>query len=267
MREKFVFEKDVIKVRRSSHVRRERVRRSSLLLVDARENGAAKRVMFRAGTIVLSIVAVVGTLAVAYVGVKYLGRLTFRGNGSFTIRRMAVQTHGQLLSESFVRACMPVDVGTNMFAVNIHAMQKEFMKRAPSVQQMYVSRRLPDTLEVEVWERIPVAWLAGPRRFLAVDREGVVFRYASRARRLPTVAGVEGPAMQEGQRIGGLINDALAVIGYCENTAAAQSIKVAKVDVSAKNAKRADAIRLELATGEVVDLWWRRARKGGEGSG
>ena len=214
--------------------------------------------MYRVGTVILCMIALAGVVALVGYGLSMARDLAFNRNEAFTIARIDVETHGHLMSQSFVRACIPVSVGTNLFDVDIATMKDNFMSQAHAVRHMTIARHLPDTLRIDVWERDPIAWLGGQQRYIAIDRDGYVFRYPARMRRLPMVTGLEEEPQEEGQQMEGLVDDALAVIEYCENEGMSPIVKLKRVHLGEDDALPRGTIQLELATGELVYLWWHR---------
>jgi hypothetical protein len=215
--------------------------------------------MYRVGTIILCVIALAGVVALVGYGMAMARDLAFANNGAFTIAKIDVKTHGHLMTEAFVRQCLPVSVGTNLFAVDIGTVKDDFMAQAHAVRHMTIARHLPDTLRIDVWERDPIAWLGGRHRYIAIDREGFVFSYRARMRRLPMVTGLEDAPQEEGHKMEGLIDDALAVIEYCENETMAPTVKLRRVHLAEDDALPRGTIQLELATGELIYLWWHRA--------
>lgn len=247
--------------RRTSFVKRERNRRSSLLLVDTARSGVLSRYMYGIGTGILCLIAIAGVVALIGYGVLQARDLLLARNKLFTIQKLEVRAHGTLITDSLVRAYLPVNVGTNLFAVRIGDLQKEFMERAPYVRRMRVSRHLPDTLRVEVWERNPIAWIDhGEMLYLAIDREGYPFRYPIPSKRLPKIFGAEAGTIGTGRLVDGIMLDALAMIQQCEHESLAPVIRVRSVSIAQAQAERAASIHMQLTTGELVDLWWHREK-------
>lgn len=87
-------------------------------------------------------------------------------------------------------ASLGVGTGTNAFRLSTAGLATE-VERLPAVGAASVSVALPDRLVVSVTERTPIlAWRAGESTFL-VDRDGVLFAFASlapdAAASLPTI--------------------------------------------------------------------------------
>lgn len=89
------------------------------------------------------------------------------------LREIAVTGRPPLTAEEAARLG-GVPLGRNIFAVNLVRVSRN-LRRNPRIREAVVTRQLPDTLKIELSERVPALQvLAGGRVFLA-DREGVLF--------------------------------------------------------------------------------------------
>jgi cell division protein FtsQ len=119
---------------------------------------------------------------------------------------------GHFLSEGEVRELLGPAVGENILLLDIEAL-KARLRASPWVAEATVRRALPDTLEVEIRERVPLA-LAELDRLYLMDGEGVLIEiYGPRTAGfdLPIVrglAGIEEEARRDrAQRAGALLAD------------------------------------------------------------
>jgi len=231
-----------------------------ILLVESKGGGKKTAHMYRVGGIVVSITVVLITIILLWYGVRYSHSLMFSNNEMFRVKELNIETHGRVVTRPFVQQCIPIDVGTNLFAVDIGAMQEDFLKRTPSVKDIYISRRLPATVDIEVWERVPVAWLSR-EAFLAMDREGHVFRFPSPNRRMPLITGAPNKTYRPGERVEGLYSDALAVVDACDAERLGNAVDLWRIDLRQEYAVRPNAVKLQLTGGEIVDLWWDRKNR------
>jgi cell division protein FtsQ len=86
---------------------------------------------------------------------------------------LRVEVRGnQLLSEGEVRELLGPAVGENILSLDLEALTKR-LKTSPWVASTSVRRRLPDTLVVEIVERVPLA-LAEVDRLYLMDGEGTL---------------------------------------------------------------------------------------------
>jgi cell division protein FtsQ len=119
---------------------------------------------------------------------------------------------GRFLSEGEVRELLGPAVGENILALNIDAL-KARLRASPWVADATVRRTLPDTLQVEVRERVPLA-LAEADGLYLMDGEGTLialFGPRTAGFDLPIVrglSGVPGEARRDrAQRAGALLAD------------------------------------------------------------
>ena len=125
-------------------------------------------------------------------------RLYFVENEEFALRHLVVDTNGELDAEHFIEVS-GITPGSSVFALNLRETEERLLRR-PSVEKVYLSRRLPGSLRVRIEEREPVAWLEcrplgiigkHPVAGILLDKNGVCFPCESwwqeRARELPVV--------------------------------------------------------------------------------
>jgi cell division protein FtsQ len=116
------------------------------------------------------------------------------------------------LSEGEVRELLGPAVGENILSLDIEGL-KARLRSSPWVAEAVVSRTLPDTLKVEIHERVPLAIAEMERLYLMDGDGGLIDLYGPRtaAFDLPIVrglAGVEGEARRaRAQRAGALMRD------------------------------------------------------------
>jgi cell division protein FtsQ len=119
---------------------------------------------------------------------------------------------GQFLSEGEVRELLGPAVGENILNLDI-ADLKARLRSSPWVQDATVARTLPDTLRVEIRERVPLA-LAEVDRLYLMDGDGALIDiYGPRTASfdLPIVRGLLGVDAEErryrAERAGALLRD------------------------------------------------------------
>jgi len=118
----------------------------------------------------------------------------------------------QFLSEGEVRELLGPAVGENILGLDIDAL-KARLRSSPWVADAVVGRTLPDTLRVEITERVPLALAEMERLYLMDGEGGLIDIYGPRtaAFDLPIVRGLqglEGEARRDrAQRAGALLRD------------------------------------------------------------
>ena len=112
----------------------------------------------------------------------------FNDNDEFAIQYIPVTdfegNDTVVLSKNRVWAISEIDVKGTIFQVDLDDVKKRLLER-PEVINVEVDRKLPDTIEIKIKERIPVAWLAcreldlagrNPYRGILIDKFGVTFK-------------------------------------------------------------------------------------------
>lgn len=162
----------------------------------------AQGVAARRGLVVsLSIVLTVAILFGLYVLVSYIGSLFFSKNDAFTMKNIVMQSDGRLSSAQLFEYSN-LDPDMNLFEVDFDELRAN-LEAVPLVESLTIQRRLPDTLVVDVIERVAVAqvnwkWRAVP--FL-VDRTGVVLPATRTGRSLPLIDGLKFDRLRPGEQI------------------------------------------------------------------
>ena len=136
-------------------------------------------------------------------------------NDRYMIRHLDIHG-GMVMTQGKIREFTGVEEGMNLFEVDITGIRREFLKAAPNVHDMEITRILPDRLRIHVRERIPLARIGS--RGLVADREGCVFSLPDRRGSLPAILGYEGAShLQPGMRLQGLAQAGLELLDVCEN--------------------------------------------------
>lgn len=102
----------------------------------------------------------------------------FTANPRFTLRHLRVRSHDQGFwkgKKELVCEILRIrEGGTNLFALNPGELRRRLLAREPSIQSVRIIRDLPDTLYVEIVERMPVAMVNGPKSRLVVDANTIL---------------------------------------------------------------------------------------------
>ncbi len=147
----------------------------------------------RRGTVsrVIFVIEVLGGLFVGLL-VLWAGYSKVMASERLKVGRVAV-VGSRFLSEGEVRELLGPAVGENILALDISSL-KARLRSSSWVADATISRTLPDTLKVEIRERVPVA-LAEADRLYLMDAEGVLIDlYGPRTAGfdLPIVRGLKG---------------------------------------------------------------------------
>ena len=132
---------------------------------------------FRIGLILSSIVML---LALAVLGFWLATKSLFERNANFTIKRVVVRSGGWWKThQSEVNRVLGITLGeTNLFACDLPSFRKKLEKQ-PSIESVEVSRIIPDTLLVDINERIPYAFLHWTGNKKVVDSNCMVMSTSS----------------------------------------------------------------------------------------
>lgn len=174
----------------------------------------------------------------------------FTENDFFLIRQVEITTDGMLGAEH-VKEYAGVQEGMNLFALSLSNVRESLMQ-VPVIQQVQVGRRLPDTLVIDVMERVSVARLGRPGAGtpLAVDAQKHVLGPSSVRASLPVILGVRDKGLRPGDVVEDpLMDQALEILDLCNQSAMRKELEVATIDLSDE-----EVLNVGLVSGEQVQL-------------
>ncbi len=138
---------------------------------------------------------------------RWLDNFMFSGNPVFALREFTVKNgifwgkHVYLLESK-----LGARAGDNLFSESLSpSVLRKKLLSVPGIEKAEVSRRLPDTLEVWVLERVPVAQIAGSG--LVVDEHCVLIRRnesMAEKQLLPVITGLPRCTVKPGDRLNNL---------------------------------------------------------------
>ncbi|MDR0886912.1 MAG: FtsQ-type POTRA domain-containing protein [Clostridiales Family XIII bacterium] len=91
--------------------------------------------------------------------------------------------------------------GHNIFKTSMHEADKKLMKD-PYIQEVKISRHLPDTIQIIVSERMEVAGVKNNDDYIIIDGTGEVLRHTAEAPALPIIEGLTITGGDDGQPLG-----------------------------------------------------------------
>ena len=174
----------------------------------------------------------------------------FTQNDFFRIRHVEVTTDGAL-GAAQVQEYAKVREGLNLFAVRPQDVRAALLS-VPLIANAQVGRRLPDTLIIEVAERVAVARLGRPGAGcpLAVDVTGHVLGPSSVRASLPVILGVRDVGLRPGDVVQDpMLEDALTVLEICNEAKMREALVVASIGLDNE-----EWLDVGLETGEQVLL-------------
>ena len=231
-------------------MRRKNRPRESVLKVAARSVERRRTMGRRIGAALVLLVGIPAVLAGLVFGGRAAWIALFEENDFFSIRRIEVTTDGNL-GAGHVREYAKVREGMNLFAVHPNEVRESLLS-VPVIAHAQVGRRLPDTLVIEVAERVAVARLGRPGAGspLAVDATGHVLGPSSVRPSLPAILGVRDNGLRPGDVVKDpMLRDALNVLEICNRSEMREAMAVETIDL-----ENEEYLVLGLQTGERVLL-------------
>lgn len=235
--------------------------RESVTLKAQLRNRKNTQTAIKAASITLIVIVGVAAVLGGWRGAVWLRRVVFANGGVFTVANLDIRSDGDMLTPAHIMEYTGLHSGMSMFSVNIGQVRRDFLKAVPNIREAVICRKLPDTIEVRVQERTPIARI-GQRGYLAVDSEGHVFGLRVNRPNLPVIAGYNGPMLRPGDTAKGLARDAVSVLDAWDNSPVGREAPLLGIDVAGGFSGMEDSLRLYLGGETVVDLWWRREKRG-----
>jgi len=138
--------------------------------------------------------AVVLLVAGLVMGFRFTSGFLFNENPHFLLKKITVTSTGWWNGRSArVREVLGLNDNVNLFQVELKKL-RDMLEEQPSVRQASVYRILPDTLAVEIVERIPRAALFDSQSRWVIDETGMVMDRETcigAERNLPVIMGLE----------------------------------------------------------------------------
>ncbi len=141
--------------------------------------------------------------------VRLLEQRLFSSNDRFIVHKLNVNSTGYWSSNDFAQKLLlnilNIKLGsTNSFALDLEELRNKLCS-IPSIDSATIERVLPDSLELHIVERVPVAVLNSVNSGWVVDGEGVVMNraqtVASKAGDLPTLRCTNLPSLSSGLKL------------------------------------------------------------------
>jgi RecA/RadA recombinase len=227
--------------------------RDAILMVNAKVSREKDLQVQRIGVAAVGCAIALALATAAWWGICSLGRELFSQNSRYMLQTLEIRSDGKTITPDLVRQWAGLQPGMNLFSVDIRAIRSALLRKVPIVKAVDISRLLPDTLEIRISERLPVARL-GNAGFLAVDKDGYVFVLRPSIHTLPVITGCRGSSPYPGSNIKGTVLRALEVLDVCARTPIGHTIRPSVLDISNE-----DYLSLLLAGGEAVRLSWKES--------
>jgi cell division protein FtsQ len=195
---------------RNQRVSNPRVRRQQHLLdVKVRSHKAIqhrnKRILVITSKIALCVLA----LTTIVYGVRFGAKRLFFENPDYRLTKIEVRTDGALQRELILQTA-GLSEGVNIFSVNL-AHVHDALQQLPQVDEVQIARNMPNTIDIQIVERKPVAWITSGKEFgdpfandgaFLVDARGVLMREKKLLPEylgLPVIAGCANESLEPGK--------------------------------------------------------------------
>jgi hypothetical protein len=162
----------------------------------------------------------------------FTGSLFLSRNPCFTLKNVIIHSDGRL-SSSRLAEYAKVEANGNLFDLDFDQIRANLMA-VPLVESVRIKRQLPDTLVVDVVERVAVAqvdwkWRAMP--FL-VDRNGIVLPATRSGQALPLIKGIKLDQLRPGEEITDAgVRYALDILSACDDLGLSSQISFKQFDL------------------------------------
>lgn len=124
-----------------------------------------------------------------------------------------VITTGRIIPAKLISNHFGLTNGANLANIPFAELRERLIKDMPNIRDVTITLHLPNRVEIESFERVPVARVMTGRSDTSsnrvADRDGVVFRYPRRETTLLPVIRESGTPTQPGEKLGGLAASAL----------------------------------------------------------
>ncbi len=163
---------------------------------------SSKKTVARRGLVILFLsVVALALLAGIFSGLKYAGSLFISRNPKFELKTINIISDGRLLPEQ-LREYTGLQTGVNLFSVDLEQLRK-ILEEVPLVESVSISRQLPDTLTINVRERVALAQIRWHTRGLPflLDRHGTVLPTTRSGQSLPLIEGLKLEKLHPGEHV------------------------------------------------------------------
>jgi len=216
-----------------------------------KRKGDSSALWRRVLSIVLLLVFIGGIVWGIKTGFEWIGRKLYSENPRFEIQHLVISCDGKL-TEKYIRETSELREGMNLFGFSFGEIEDKLLK-VSRIESVYLERKLPHTLIVEVKERVPVARILARRKSkypFMVDRYGYVLPHRRKLASLPLIKGFDIDLELGEPADHPDVETALKIIALCESTGSLRTyIPIESLDVTYP-----DFIDMRLKTGIRVRI-------------
>ncbi|HHY90413.1 MAG TPA: FtsQ-type POTRA domain-containing protein [Clostridiales bacterium] len=151
----------------------------------------------------------------------------------FSIKHVYFKGNHQLSRETLLEQS-GIAFGNNIFREKMKQIESN-MQQHPYIKTAKARRVLPDTIQIQIWERVETAAVPFMGEYLLIDEEGVVLRTSPDPQNLKVIQGLEFKNFIKGQALNTKdsvqFQRALQIIKYIDK----HQIPVMKIDMTNKD--------------------------------
>lgn len=191
----------------------------------------------RAVLIVILLVFAVLLCVGAVIGFFWAERALFSENPTFEIKTIEVTISGEKFSEQDIYEMGDIHEGMNLFALRFKDLRKRYDNdptNGPDIATIEFERQLPDTLRIQVHERIPVARVDSEYPYSClIDANGVLLEHRPGLKGMRRIVGLTGELVPGKKLQDEKVQVALEIVRLCnENFQWDKYIELLSIDVS-----------------------------------
>ncbi|MDF7798915.1 FtsQ-type POTRA domain-containing protein [Pontiellaceae bacterium B1224] len=184
-----------------------------------RKGAESTTVARRSITIILFLLIIVGMLFGIKKGFDWIEAKLFAENPRFEIQHLVVSCDGRL-TEDNIREYSGLGEGMNLWEFSFKDIEEKLLD-VSRIESVHLERKLPNTLIIQVKERVAVARIEGVKKRalpFRVDRYGYVMAPSSKSNNLPLIKGLNVKLLIGDPIELSDLETALKIIGMCDST-------------------------------------------------
>ena len=128
--------------------------------------------------------------------------------------------------------------GANLAEIDFAGKRAELL-HTPNIRDVRIERRMPNRVTIEVFEREPVARVAGHSRHASIgrvaDAEGVVFRFQRNIAALPIIREAADTNTTPGQKLAGMAAAAVHLVTAVSDLTTLGDFRILEIDTSPRD--------------------------------
>ena len=201
------------------------------------------------------VLAMIVTVGVGlHFGIAFaLDRVLFN-NPRYALRKIEIEPRDRF-SPRNIRQAAGLEPGQNLWALNLRQIARD-LEKLPSVSSARVERHFPDTISINITERVPVVRIDGlnidlnTRETFYLDRDCVVLkpRPDEPAPNLPQIVNLTDAELEPGMKLDRpMLSRALEILDGIDHSELRTTIDISRIDLG-----NPLAIRMETRQGMII---------------